>query len=84
MVDSIMIVGVLTYGTLFHFVWFKSHADECVSLIQVLIFHTFELGHNSVEATENICCAKDAGAVDMMVQEILLGLQKSWWSRKVR
>ena len=26
----------------------------------------FELGHNAVEATENICCAKDEGAVILL------------------
>ena len=41
-------------------VQFESHTDEW-SLIQEL--HKFKLGHNTVEATKNVCCAKGECAV---------------------
>ena len=34
------------------------------SLIRDFILYEFELGHNIVEATKNVCCAKTKGAVD--------------------
>ena len=56
-----MIVSVLTCYALLH-----STCDlidpkvkvQC-SLIQELILYSSELGHNTAEATKNICCAKD-------------------------
>ena len=33
------------------------------SLIQQ-IYEEFKLGHNAIEATKNLCCAKSEGAVD--------------------
>ena len=34
------------------------------SLIWDLMIYKFELGHKAMEATKNVCCAKDEGAVD--------------------
>ena len=28
------------------------------------MLYAFELGHNAIDATKNICCAKDEGTVD--------------------
>ena len=47
--------------------WFESRTD-------------FKVGHNTEEATKNICCAKGEGGVDhsnQMVQEIFQGQQKN-------
>ena len=33
-------------------------------LIQGLILYNFEVGHNAVEPTKNICCTKGENAVD--------------------
>ena len=34
------------------------------TVIQEFMFHKFKLGHNTVKATENICCVKCKGRVD--------------------
>ena len=66
MICSIAVVGVLTWCALLH-----SKCDlkatkmnmHC-SIIWELILYQFELGHNIVEATKKICCAKSEGADD--------------------
>ena len=37
------------------------------SLIQELISYKFEVGHNVVQATKNICDAEDEAAVDHII-----------------
>ena len=51
------------------------------------MLYEFNLNHNAVEATQNICCAKGDDAVDhsnLMVPDILLWLQEPQQSNKVR
>ena len=60
------------------------------SLIQKLMLYNFVLGHNSIEATKNICCVIERWKCNwsqhsnLMVQEISLGLQELWWSGKIK
>ena len=35
--------------------------EQRQSLIQELVLNEIELGHNTTEATKNICCTKDEG-----------------------
>ena len=65
-VGSIIVVGVLTYCTLLHFESDLKDAQINLqqSLIWKLILYEFELGHNTVESTKNICCMKGEGVVD--------------------
>ena len=44
---------------------FESHTDEHANcLIQELLLYKFELGHNAMETTRNICSGKGEGAAD--------------------
>ena len=78
MVDSIIVVGVLT---LLHSVCDLKAAQTNMqwSLIWELRIYEFELGNNLMEANKEICCegegTVDHSASNQMVQEILLGLQ---------
>ena len=72
-----MVVGALAHCTLLH----------SVCDLKWLIIYKFKLGHNSAESTKKIFWSKDEGAVDQsnqMAQAILLGLQESRRSGKVR
>ena len=56
-------------------------------LIWELMLYKFEMSHDATEATKNIFYVKGEGVDDhsnQMIQEILLGLQKSQQSGKVR
>ena len=55
-----MVVGVLTHCALLHSMHDLKAAQVYVyqSLIQKLMLHEFKLGHNTTEATKNICCVK--------------------------
>ena len=60
-----MIVGALTCA-LFHYVYHLKTAQmnmQCC-LIWKFLLYEFKLGHNSVETTKNICCAKCEGTID--------------------
>ena len=64
-VDSIVVVGVLTYALL-HFMCDLKAAQlkvQC-SLMKELMLYEFELSHDAVESTKNICCIKYEDAVD--------------------
>ena len=65
MFGSIVIVGVLTHVWL-HSVYDLKTAQMNMqySLIWKFMLYKFKLGHNILEATKNICCAKDEGTVD--------------------
>ena len=49
-----------------------------------IILYKFKLSHNTAEAAKNICCAKNEDAVEsysnLMIQEIFLDLQETWWT----
>ena len=66
MVGSIMVVGALTHYALLPSMYDLKTTQMNVphSLIQELMPHKFELGHNVKETTKNICCAKGEGTVD--------------------
>ena len=66
MVSSTQIVGTLTHCALIYSMCnFKaSQMNLQCSLIWKLIFNELEVDHNAVEATKNICCAKDEDAVN--------------------
>ena len=61
-----MIVGVITRCALLQSVWDLKdtlmNVQSC--LIRELMLYEFRLNHNVIEATKNICRAKDDGAVD--------------------
>ena len=63
---SIVLVGALTHCVLLHSMCDLKAAQINVQrcLIWELMPYEFELVHNTVEATKNICCAKGEGAVD--------------------
>ena len=65
-VGSIVVVGVLTCCGLLHFMWDLkvTQVNRQQSLIQELMLYKFELGHNTTEATKNICCVKGEGIDD--------------------
>ena len=45
--------------------WFECYTDEVqYILIQELMLYKFKQGHNAMEATKNISCAKGEGIVD--------------------
>ena len=51
------------------------------NLIQQVTLYEFKRGHNAADATKNICCAKDEGAVDhstitRRLKKILSGLSR--------
>ena len=63
MICSIIVVGVLDTLCIVSFcVWFSNHTDECT--IWELMLYEFQLGHITVETTQNICCVKSEGKVD--------------------
>ena len=66
MVGSVVIVSAQTCCALLHSVsdLKVAHMNAQCSLVWELMFYEFELGHNTVEAPRNICCAKGEGAVD--------------------
>ena len=71
-----VIVGALTPP-----VWFESSTDvHTSSLIQKLVLYEFELGHKAVEATKNICCAKDDDAVDHYTVTRWVKKYRSGWN----
>ena len=81
MVGSIMLVGVLDMLCIVSFSDLKAtQTNKQGSLIWEFMFCKFELGHNAVKATKNICSHN----INQMVQEIMLGLQDPQWSDKVR
>ena len=65
-VGSIMAVGIQTHCALPLSVCDlkAAHINVKPSLIRQLMLYEFELSHNAVEATENICCEKVEGTVD--------------------
>ena len=65
-VDSIMVIGVLTCCLLLHPTCDlkASQMNMQRSLFQELMLYEFERGHNTAETAENICCAKAEKAVD--------------------
>ena len=48
------------------------------------MFYEFKLSHNTVGAKKNICAGKCEDVVDLVVKEVLLRLQESEQSGKVR
>ena len=69
MVGSIVVVSVLTWRDL------KATCMnmQCSSFWEFML-HKFKLGHNAMEATKNISCAKGEGAVNQSKQ--MLGLKE--------
>ena len=66
MVGNIVLVGVLTHCALLHSVYDLKAAQinmQCC-LIWDLILYKFELGHNTSQASKNICCIKSDDAGD--------------------
>ena len=65
-VGSIVVVGVLTHCALLHSVRDLKITKVNVqcSIIEELMLYEFEQGYKIVEATKNICYAKDESAVD--------------------
>ena len=66
MIDSMMVVGVLTCCTLLHSVYDLKAIQMNVqhSLIQKIILYKFELGHNTADVTKKNCCSNGEGSVD--------------------
>ena len=60
-----MIAGALTQVLLHSMCHLKAtQMNVQCSLIQEFILYLFKLGYNTLEATENICCAKGEGTVN--------------------
>ena len=81
LVDSIEVVGALSRCTLLHSVCnFKAtQMNVQHSLIQQPMLYEFKLGRNTTEATKNICCARDDGAVDPgTINSWLVGWLVGW------
>ena len=55
-----MVVGALTHCALLHSICDlkATQMNMQFSLIEELMFYEFKLGHNVMEVTKNICCAK--------------------------
>ena len=65
MVDSIVVIGVLTYALLYSLCDLKAAQMKVQhSLSQECMLYKCELGHIAMEVTKNICCVKGEGAVD--------------------
>ena len=66
MVGIIVVVDAQTHCALLHSVCDLKAAQMSVQHSQnhEFILYKFELGHNIMEATKNICCMKGEGAID--------------------
>ena len=73
-VGSIVVVGVLTSYALLYLMCDLKAAQ--MNMQWELMVYEFKLGHDSVETTKNICCAKDEGAVDHCYQKFCSGCKK--------
>ena len=48
-------------------IWFESCTDEWAMKFRELILYEFKLGHDTIEAIKNICCAKNKGTIDYSI-----------------
>ena len=59
-IGSVMVIGVVTCYALLHSICNLKSTQRNIQCSQILelMLYKFELGHNFMEATKNICCIK--------------------------